>query len=560
MPEGQRFAATAPRRTTTVGMLGLAVSSAAWIVSGELGQELARRHGLHAAWSLLLVVLAVAAGSLGLIWTGALTDRYGARRVLAVVSTIVGTSVLLTGFGTAVTAVFAACLAMAAAGTTFAIVGSLVIRAGRPYRRGLGLSVVAAGTAGAALAAVVVRPMIRAFPLPWTAVLTAAVVFAYAGLAVLVGHDAPIGARHAPRAPDVATVLRIPAARQWCVVAAATAGPIAAALFYLPAYAVHRPWGDATVITAAVIAIAALAQPVGGRLAEVGRAVPVLVGCCRVAGALGLVIVVEPHPAVVVGCLLLAAAAVGTAGGVLLCRIGGAVPPERAGLIIGMAGCAGGLGGLLAPALLSAGHSLHGQYGVGVMALSGLAFAAATYARRRGWVTPLTSPVLHTAPVTLERPEFRTNGTTVVAVAADDTVAARTGVLGILAELATRQELVIVYAPDVRSAGTLTAAQLVAALRDRLPRHQIAAVLVSSGEPPDLTAWALLQDLTDDGALPVAVVEGRDLRDITRTAARHLRANAFRLLTSDPALGVHLEPLLREPLDAPVAQPRRSPP
>jgi hypothetical protein len=277
-------------------------------------------------------------------------------------------------------------------------------------------------------------------------------------------------------------------------------------------------------------------------------------------GGIGVVVALEPPPPVVVSALVLIAAASGAAGGALLRCIGRAVPPERAGLITGVVGAVAGISGLLPPALLFATHAVHGQHTVAIMLMSAAFIAAAAYAhRRRDWVNPLAFPLLHTSPLVLEAAEFRSTGTTVVALAASGTGPERTAVLAILTELATRQELIIVYGPDIQPpADTLTPAQLVAAVRDRLPRHKIAAFLMDADSPADSPEWGIVADLLADGAVAVVVVDASNLTAAAEKVGRRLDANAVRLLTGDSANGVLLEPLPTAPADIAVSQPRTS--
>jgi hypothetical protein len=241
----------------------------------------------------------------------------------------------------------------------------------------------------------------------------------------------------------------------------------------------------------------------------------------------------------------------------LLCRIGRAVPPERAGLIAGVVGAVAGLGGLLPPALLHAARAAQGQYTVGIMVLSAVSLACATYVRRRhDWINPLAFPLLHSTPRALAPSEFQANATTVVALAASDTVADQAVVLAILSELATRQELIIVYGLDAQPSDSLTPTQLVAAIRDRLPRHEIAAVLVDAAGRTDSCDWALLADLVADGAIAVAVAEGPDLAAATQVAVRRLNADTVWALSRNPAGEVGLHPPATASVDALAAQPR----
>lgn len=551
-----------PRRMTLVVILGFAVCAAVWVVAGTVAQQIAERHG-PGPGPALLVALSLVVGSVGLVPAGALTDRYGARLVLTGITGFAAVSMLLATVGTAVTRMIAVVIASCLVGTAFSVGASVVARYGRPNRRGLGLSVFGAGIAGAAVTAVLLRPEAATVAPRALAVLASALLVAYAGIAVVGLRDTPVPARNVPLRQDIVSILRMQVTRQWCVLYAVACGPLVAMLFYLPLYAPgphHRPWGDATIITATLIALTAAARPAGGWLASAAKAPSVLVTCYVMMGGLGVVVALEPPEAVVLSSLVLIAGASGTAGGVLLCRIGRAVPPERAGLIIGVVGAVAAIIGLLPPALLYAAHEVHGQHTIAIMLLSAASIATATYARRRrDWVNPLAFPLLHTSPVVLEPAEFQSTGTTVVALAASDTGPDRPVVLAILTELATRHELIVVYGPDSQPpADTLTPAQLVAAIRDRLPRYKVAAILMDADSPADSPEWAIVTSLLADGAIAVAVVDAPDLTAAAENIGRRLNVNVVRLQTGDPAEGVQLQPLPTVTTDMVVARPRTS--
>jgi hypothetical protein len=220
-------------------------------------------------------------------------------------------------------------------------------------------------------------------------------------------------------------------------------------------------------------------------------------------------------------------------------------------------GAVGGASGLIPPALLGAVYGIDGDYTIGIMLLSAVAIAAATYLRRRHeWINPLTFPLLHTAPVALEPPVIPSSGSTAVALAAADTVRDSAAVVAVLAELITRQETVIVYGHHAPPTGALTTPALVAAIRDRLPRHKIAAVIVDTATPGASTEYTILEDLLADGCTAVAVVDAADPGHTARTLAVRLGAGAVRL-SHDPADGVGLQPITIAPVETSLPQPRR---
>jgi MFS transporter, NNP family, nitrate/nitrite transporter len=546
-------ASASSRLMTAMAILGFAVNTGAWVMICVLGQQLGQRYGLGPAGQAVLIAVPLAVGSVGRIPVGALTDRYGARLMFPAVSLAAGMSVVLLAYVSSVLSLIAVAVALGIAGTAFAIGASMVARCGRPNRRGSRLSVFGAGIGGAAVAVLMARPVLDHTALRASALWVAAVLAGYAVLAAVVIRDAPVPVRRGSLPHDVLAVLRLPATRQWCLLYGVACGPMFAIAIYLPTYlhaAYQRPWPEAAIATAVLLGVAAAFRPVGGWLADHARPVPVLVTCYTSIGVLGLILAFEPSPDVEIGALVGVAAAAGTAGGGLLYLIGKAVPPERAGLILGVVGAVGGASGLVPPTLLGAVYGIDDDFTIGIMLLSGVSMAAATYLRRRRqWIDPLVYPILHTNPAALEPPEVSPSGTTAVALAASDTVRDSAAILAVLAELITRQEVLIVYGHDLPPpAGALSPPALVAAIRDRLPRHNIAAVMVDPASPGASAEYAIMDELLADGSVPVAVVHAVDPADAAESLASRLGADVVRL-THDPAHRVRLQPITTATVD-----------
>src|SRR5439155_291591 len=374
-----------------------ALNAGAWFMIGVVVRPLE----LGSAGAALLLAVPVAVGSAARVPAGALTDRYGARVVMPVVSLISAGSVLALTFVDSGPALVAVAVALGLAGTAFAVGASLVARAGKPRRRGLRLSVFGAGVIGAA-------PILGAVPLldraAWHAVTVGlgAVLAGYAVVAALVIRDAPAPAHRGSLPRYTLDVLRPPATRQWCLLFAAACGPLLAVALFLSRY-LYSTYHQAL-------------------------------------------------------------------------------------------GAAGGLSGLLMTALLGVVHALDASYTIGIMLLSGVAAAASYLCRRHEWFDALSFPTLHATPAALADAKYTATGTTAVTLAAADTVARPGTVPAVLAELATRRELVVVYGHDAPPVGSLSPLQLVAAIRDRLPRHRVAGFVVDAGDPSS-AEYDLLADL-----------------------------------------------------------------
>ena len=176
--------------------------------------------------------------------------------------------------------------------------------------------------------------------------------------------------------------------------------------------------------------------------------------------------------------------------------IGKAARPDSGGAVMGMTGAAGALGALLPPLLFIGTYSLTGSYSGAWVLLAALLLAAATYVRARGLYIGLGLPVDFT-------PE--PSPTTMACLGEPDTRLGAAAVVSRLAELATSDELVVVYGDDDQPRRGLSAQALAAGLRHRLPRHSVVAIRVGPRGGTHGRLAALLGEFVDAGTVPVAV-------------------------------------------------------
>jgi len=135
--------------------------------------------------------------------------------------------------------------------------------------------------------------------------------------------------------------------------------------------------------------------------------------------------------------------------------------------------------------------------------------------------------------------------TTVVAVDATELPDADQAIPALLVEIATRHELVIIYA---QSAGGLTPQGLLRAIRDLLPRWRVTSVFV---DPPPRLADAdlrLIDELVNEGTLAVAVTSGIDPGPTAEAVAISLGADHALRLVCDPTGELRLEDLTQPPV------------
>jgi hypothetical protein len=95
-----------------------------------------------------------------------------------------------------------------------------------------------------------------------------------------------------------------------------------------------------------------------------------------------------------------------------------------------------------------------------------------------------------------------------------------------LAELAVNDELLVVYGSGTRLHPGPGHRAVMAGLRGRLPRHHVIALHVrhcDSGLRPD--AVAALENLLENGSLPVVITSAAAMHDVTAEVSSYLRAD-----------------------------------
>jgi hypothetical protein len=130
--------------------------------------------------------------------------------------------------------------------------------------------------------------------------------------------------------------------------------------------------------------------------------------------------------------------------------------------------------------------------------------------------------------------------TTVVAVDATELPDADEAIPALLVDIATRHELVIVYA---QTAGGLTPQGLIQAVRELLPRWRVTSVFV---EPPPRLADSdvrLIDELVNEGTLAVAVTAAPDAGPTAEALAIRMGADHALRLVVDPTGRLGLEDL-----------------
>lgn len=385
-PKTPDTASSSPNRMLWVATLGFLLNFWAWALLSPLGAAYRDELDLSSLQQALLVALPVVVGSLGRIPVGALTDRFGARRMFPAVSVITVLPVLFVGL-------VADSYAMLLLGGFFLGIGGTAFAVGVPLvnswfakeRRGLALGVFGMGTAGTAVSAFTTVRLSDAYGREVPFLLVAVLLSAYAALAYALVRDVPkepdtSGTSFLRRTWAVAT---LPATMQLSVLYALGFGGFVAFSVYLPTHLKNTydlTQGDAAARTAGFVVLAVLARPLGGWLSDRLHPVPVLAVAFTATSALAALAALELEllPAGTIAFLGLAVA-LGAASGAVFALVAKLAPPDKVGAVTGIVGAAGGLGGFVPPLVMGAVYGRFGDYTIGLLLLSLVALAVAAF-------------------------------------------------------------------------------------------------------------------------------------------------------------------------------------
>ncbi len=535
-------AASRSRAATTlaVAVVGYMLHYWTWMLVGPIGPQLAYRHGLTPSTWAVLGLAPLVVGVVVRVPAGVLTDRYGARVVLPAVSVATALAVLALAAVDGLSGLLVVACAIGIAGAALPAGTAAVVRAFPAGRRGMALSVFAAGMGTAAASGVVSRALLHVDRAHGLLILAGALL-GFGALAAALLRDGPYPQPHQGTTwSAAATLLHRPATRYLAVWYGVSGGGIVTLDLYLPGY-LHRTYGidrtSAMVLAAAGMFVGAAAGPFGGWLCR-HRTPTTVLGTCfsALAGSL-LVLAFDPPGWVGLPALAVVAPALGTAFGSVLALIGRTAPPAQSGTIAGVLGAVGSAVALFPPLLLTIG-GVGGSYTIGLMLLAGTAIVGGSSLRaRRTWIG---AAVAFPAPTVVAAQ----SATTVVSLDGRQVRAYLGDVTAALAALATRHELAVVYADPDPSGGSGLGFPLVAGLRQHLPAHTVLAVTAET--PPHPHETAAITAMIDAGTIPVVLVAGTDPTPIAMLVAAAVDADQVLQLTRDRVEG--LIPYQRTPV------------
>jgi NNP family nitrate/nitrite transporter-like MFS transporter len=369
---------TAQTRNLALATWTFTVTFWAWNLVAPLGARYTEQLGLSSTQKSLLVATPVLVGAVGRIPVGVLTDRYGGRAMLALLSFASVVPVLLVAFAGnrgSYALLLAFGFLLGIAGTTFAVGIPFVNAWYEPARRGFATGAFGGGMGGTALSSFFTPRFVSWFGYTAAHVIIAVALAATGFLVLSAMHDSPLWRPNTDSiVPRLVAAIKLPVTWQMSFLYAVTFGGFVAFSTYLPTYLKDVYGFDLTAAgtrTAGFAIAAVVARPIGGVLSDRLHPKPVVLVSFAGAAALALVIAARPQPEIPAGAAFVAMAfflGIGTGG--VFAWVARRAPADRVGGVTGIVGAAGGLGGFFPPLVMGATYDeANNDYTVGLSLL-----------------------------------------------------------------------------------------------------------------------------------------------------------------------------------------------
>jgi MFS transporter, NNP family, nitrate/nitrite transporter len=360
----------------------------AWTIIAPLSARYTELLDLNPTQTSVLVAMPVFVGSLGRIVSGALTDRFGGRRMFTAVLLAAAPAVLLVamaGMMESYLLLVVCAFLLGVAGTVFAVGIPFVSPWYHPSKRGFATGVFGAGMGGTALSAFMTPRLVGWIGYLPTHLLVAALLVAVAALVWFQMREAPDWQPNRnPVVPKLVAAAKLRVTWEMCFLYGIVFGGFVSFSNYLPTYLrdiyAMDPTGAGT-RTAGFALAAVIARPIGGIIADKIGSKPVVLLSLAAVAVLAFVVNLQPDGEIPAGLTFLAmAAALGLGTGGVFAWVGTSSPPERVGSVTGIVSAAGGLGGYFPPLIMGATYNAEeNSYAIGLLLLVGTALAALAY-------------------------------------------------------------------------------------------------------------------------------------------------------------------------------------
>lgn len=384
--------ASAVRQTGKLGQVILATVASttgfwAWMSIAPMQKTYATSMGLSEGQISLMLATPVLVGALGRIVVGALTDRWGGRKMFTAILLAAVPAVLLVALAGSIKSfvlLVAAGFYLGVAGTVFAIGIPFSSAWYPPARRGFANGVFGMGMIGTAVSAFFTPRLARSIGYLNTHFLIAAVLAVMALVVWFVMRESPDWVpRDQPLIPRIMTALRIKVTWQLSFLYAVVFGGFVAFSTFLPKYLTTIYPQQVDQVSAGTrmgtfVIAAVLARPIGGTLADRFGAKPIALVSLAGVAVLAFVVSLQPPEGIVTGVTFLAmAASLGLGMGAVFGWVGVLAPRDQVGSVSGVVAAAGGLGGYFPPLVMGATYNpVTNSYALGLWLLVATALAA----------------------------------------------------------------------------------------------------------------------------------------------------------------------------------------
>lgn len=366
----------------------LAINFWGWSLLSPLGVRYGAELSLSAIELSLLLAVPVLVGSLGRIVLGALTDKFGGRKLLTLACLAMLVPVAMLAVVDDYSSLLIAATLLGIGGATFAI--------GVPYlsswfpakRRGFVLGLYSMGNAGTALSGLLTPGLDDLIGRQWTFMVVA-------GLLLMAAIACALGAKNAPTwKPSRASAMKSfwDASKTrvtWdlAILYVITFGAFVAFGVYLPVllkFAYGLSVADAAARAAGFILLATLARPVGGWLSDrIGAPSVIRISLLAVAILAAFVAYQPSLQLQTTGAYLGLAFALGCSNGAIFALVGKLARPGTVGSVTGIVGSFGGLGGFVPPLILGFTYQQTNSFSLALVMLGLSALAVLVYIHPR---------------------------------------------------------------------------------------------------------------------------------------------------------------------------------
>lgn len=351
-------------RAVFLSTTAFAISFAVWGLLGALAPTFATAYQLSAKEKSLMIAIPVLLGALGRIPAGMLADRFGGRRVFALLLLVSAVPAALIAFSSSYLQLLGLGLLLGLAGSTFPVGVGFTSKWFTSDQQGTALGVYGMGNIGQSIA-VFGAPVLALALGSWRPVflIFAAVSLIWAAVFYLFARDVPATAAPKTLAENLGVLGRSSTAWVLSLFYFLTFGGFVAFSIYLPTLLRDNfklSAADAGARTAGFVLLATLMRPLGGMLADRKGGARVLLVVFLAVAVLGVLMGCPWMPTFTVGALG-AAAALGLGNGAVFKLVPQYFPKETA-TVTGLVGAFGGLGGFFPPLVLGVLRDSTGAY------------------------------------------------------------------------------------------------------------------------------------------------------------------------------------------------------